>query len=182
MVLAIDSWNYYSRARLDSPAYLKECIIFFTQVNDVYKWKIRSCHLMLNSLDISWHNIGNSTFSFSICPVLILHRYFWDYLLGTRDTYVLTAQHIHKTSNKSMFDTCQQFAYALWLMIVFWTGCWCQFMVVIYVGNILSNWRRNSGLVTWLQDWYQGNIGSQGHRHNSTQDSTKRHRCLSNTI
>ena len=45
------------------------------------------------------------------CLVLILHRQLGNYLLDTRESYGNTVQHILKTYNKSMFDTCQQVAY-----------------------------------------------------------------------
>ena len=79
----------------------------------------------------------------SNCIVLIPHRLLGNYLLGTRNSYSLPAQHICKTLYKSMFDTYQPISHSLRPRKACWTESWCQSIVVIYVEKV-SSWSRNS--------------------------------------
>ena len=55
--------------------------------------RILGCQVLLSRIDSS------------ICLELILHRHLGNYLLGTGESYSLTAQHIWKTLYKAMLDT-----------------------------------------------------------------------------
>ena len=55
------------------------------------------------------------------------------YLLRTKENYGPTSQYIHKSLNKSMFDTYQQVDHLLGPRTAHCTEPWCQSTVVIHV-------------------------------------------------
>ena len=120
------------RARSDSPTYSQVCTIFFIQLNNVNKFKNNVLPPCVNYFVTVWHNTGNPTTSHSgkpfeaniernmsglpvqssssNCVVLISHRQLGNDLFGTGRT---TAQHVHKTLYKTVFDTYQKVDYSL---------------------------------------------------------------------
>ena len=95
------------RIRPNILTYLQDCTIFFIQLNNVKKLKNKVLPSYINSPVTRWHITGKRGYwaVAPCCPELYFKLSLENCLIGTRESYGPTAQHVCKTLYKSQHLT-----------------------------------------------------------------------------